>query len=143
MPAPVMRAALGLAVVMSIHPVYADDMGYVAFTSPSGNILCGIFEGDFPGARCDMSSLTPSYTRRPADCDLEWGSSFFIGSGEAKGEVACVGDIVANPEDATVLPYGRSVNLAGITCRSEKTGVTCTNASGHGFTLSKAKQRLY
>jgi hypothetical protein len=42
-----------------------------------------------------------------------------------------------------VLRYGEAVTLGGISCVSAKTGMTCTNAEGHGFSVAKAKQRLF
>lgn len=126
--------SLGLAA-----PALADD--YITFRAPSGNITCGIWTGEWAGARCDMSALTPSFRNRPADCDLEWGSSFAVDA-QGQGYVACVGDAVAGP-DAPVLPYGRQVRLGAFTCASEKTGMTCTNGQGHGFQIAKARQKLF
>jgi len=131
---------LGLA-LLAASPCAAQD--YILFKSPSGNILCGIFDDDYPGARCDIRSLTPSFTRRPADCDLEWGSSFWIGADARRGEVACVGDIVGSADEAQVLNYGRILSFGSITCISEEIGVSCTNDEGHGFTIAKARQQLY
>ena len=34
--------------------------------------------------------------------------------------------------------YGRTWALGGITCLSEKTGLTCHDADGNGFTLARA-----
>ena len=120
-------------------PAFAGD--YVNFHSPSGNIQCAIFTGDYAGVRCDMSELTPSFTTPPADCEFDWGSSFAVNK-KGRGYLACVSDAVAN-DDGLELGYGESLTLDGFTCKSEKTGVTCTNPSGHGFALSKVKQRLF
>ncbi len=120
-------------------PAQAQD--FLFFQAPSGNISCMIATGEYAEARCDMRELTPSYTRRPADCDLDWGSSFSVGP-NGRGILGCNGDTVAT-DDAIVLDYGKSVTLGGFTCTSEKTGVTCTNGLGHGFTLSRAKQRVF
>ena len=42
-----------------------------------------------------------------------------------------------------VLDYGQAVSLGGISCVSAKTGMTCTNAAGHGFSVAKARQKLF
>ena len=52
--------------------------------------------------------------------------------------MACVSDTVAN-EDGLELDYGKTLSLGGFSCTSEKTGMTCTNPAGHGFTIAKAK----
>lgn len=131
-----------LMAVMVSGPVAAQD--YVAFKSPSGNIICGMFGGDEGGVRCDMNSMTTqSITTPPADCDLDWGSSFWIGAQARKGELACVSDPVVNPGEGRVLPYGMAKSFGGVSCVSAKSGVTCTNADGHGFAIAKARQRLF
>jgi hypothetical protein len=117
-------------------PAVADD-----FQSPSGNIFCTIETGEYSGVRCDMVDLTPSFTKRPADCDLDWGSSFYV-EATGKGGLGCHGDTVILPR-ARVLDYGDSVDAGPYTCTSVKTGMTCMNAEGHGFTLSRAKQEVF
>jgi hypothetical protein len=131
---------LALTFVLLASPAFADD--FVFFKSPTGNINCLLAIGDFAGVRCDMLQLTRSFTRRPADCDLEWGDSFAVSPGDRRGAVACHGDTVIDP-GAMVLNYGAAATLGDITCTSEKTGMTCENGRGHGFTISKAKQSLF
>lgn len=122
------------------QPISTDDLLF--FRSPTGNINCLIATGDDAEARCDMQQLTPSFTRPPPGCDLEWGSSFAIGLSDRKGQLACVGDTVIDP-NAVELGYGETLSLGGITCMSEKSGLTCTNPAGHGFTIAKATQTLF
>lgn len=135
-----MKALCALAALTLANPAQAQD--YVAFHSPSGNIQCAIFGGDYAGARCDMGELTPTYRQRPADCDLDWGFSFGVEPESRKGYLACVGDTVADPSGFE-LGYGKEISLFDITCTSETSGMTCTNPAGHGFTLSKARQKLF
>jgi hypothetical protein len=120
-------------------PAFADDS--ISFRSPSGNISCLLMTGDYAGARCDMRQLMPSYRKRPADCDLEWGDSFEVGP-RGRGGLVCHGDTVFSP-DAFALDYGKSVSLGGITCDSEESGITCTNGRGHGFSISRAQQQVF
>jgi hypothetical protein len=54
----------------------------------------------------------------------------------------CAGDTVMDP-NAAVLDYGHSVVSDGITCTSAKSGMTCKNAEGHGFTVARAKQQAF
>ena len=117
----------------------ADD--YLAFHSPSGNIQCGMSTGDYAQVRCDMGSLTPTYRKAPPDCEFDWGSSFAVDAG-GPGYLACVSDSVADP-GGIELGYGKSISLGPFTCSSEKSGIECGNLGGHGFKLSKAKQKLF
>lgn len=129
-----------LLVTLAATPAPAEDLLF--FHSPSGNIHCLIATGDYPEARCDMRVLTPSHTTPPADCDLDWGAAFAVARESRKGYLACVGDTV-EVADSVELGYGQSLSLGGITCTSEKTGVSCTNPAGHGFALAKARQKLF
>ncbi len=50
---------------------------------------------------------------------------------------------IVPPETPVVLPYGVTLELEGITCLSETTGMTCTNADGGGFAVRRAEQRIF
>ncbi|GAB1362893.1 hypothetical protein MASR1M32_21290 [Rhodobacter sp.] len=121
-------------------PALAQD--YIGFQSPTGNIHCALYvwEGGTE-ARCDLRELTPSYRKAPGDCDLDWGSAFAVPA-RGRSYLVCAGDTVQDPGNP-VLGYGQAVSLGGISCVSAKTGITCTNAAGHGFSVAKAKQKLF
>ena len=136
-----MKALAVLALsLLAASPALADE--YFGFQSPTGNIHCAMYTFDGRAeARCDLRSYTPSYSKRPAGCQQDWGMAFGVGA-RGKGELLCVGDTVQDPGNP-VLPYGEAVSLGGISCVSAKTGMTCTNAEGHGFSVAKAKQKLF
>jgi hypothetical protein len=115
----------------------------VYFRTPSKNIHCGYMDFDGrPSVRCDISAFTPTIGERPTDCNLDWGGAFAVAEGDPQGMMLCHGDTVISP-DASTLPYGESFARGGITCTSATSGLTCENSDGHGFFLSKAKQRVY
>lgn len=129
-----------LPLLFAAAPAMADE--YFGFQSPTGNIHCSMYTWSGSAeVRCDLRELTQSYTRRPAGCDLDWGSAFAVGA-SGEGQLVCAGDTMIDRNNP-VLPYGEAVSLGGISCVSAKTGMTCTNAAGHGFSVAKAKQRLY
>jgi hypothetical protein len=132
---------LGLAL-----PQMAFGQQFITFQTPSGNIHCVIMSGmgaDQDGARCDIGQFTPSMLMvPPPDCQLDWGNTFVIGAADASGTLGCVGDTAVNPGNQ-VLGYGLAISGGSVTCESEKTGLTCRNAAGHGFMLSKARQSLF
>ena len=132
---------LSLALCLLASPALADD--YLAFHSPSGNIQCGLYAGaDQAGVRCDIGQMTQQTEHLPpADCEFDWGNSFAVDA-VGQGYLACVSDAVAD-DSGMKLGYGQKVSLGGITCLSEKSGMTCRNEAGHGFTLSKAEQRVF
>lgn len=125
---------------LAASPVWADD--FLVFHSPSGIVPGAIATGDYAEMRCDMAQLTASFSQPPADCALDWGSSFAVGLGSRKGEHAFGSDPVAADLRGGVGLSARH-SLAGLTCRSEKSGIRCSNPAGHGFSISKAKQRGY
>jgi hypothetical protein len=47
------------------------------------------------------------------------------------------------PIAVPTLAYGRSWSYEGFRCTSRKSGLTCRNKSGHGFTLGKRSQRIF
>jgi hypothetical protein len=50
---------------------------------------------------------------------------------------------VLNP-DAKVLAYGRSTRFGALRCTSRRSGITCRSTrSGHGFTVSVDRQRVF
>jgi hypothetical protein len=132
--------ALIVVFLLAASPAVADDLLF--FRSPTGNISCLIATGEFAVARCDMRSLTPSFTAPPPGCDLDWGSTFEVTLSARKGALGCVGDSVIDP-DAVELGYGQTISLGGFDCTSERSGMTCTNSVGHGFTISRAQQTLF
>ena len=126
--------------ILLATPALADD--FIYFHTPSDNIHCMLMTGEFAGVRCDMLELTQSFPKRPVDCDLDWGDAFEVGPNDRQGHVVCHGDTVINP-DSMELGYGASAQLGEFRCTSEKTGVTCQNANGHGFSIAKARQKLF
>jgi hypothetical protein len=67
---------------------------------------------------------------------VDW-IGIFIQVGEFAGP-ACSGDPGISRDPATVLEYGQTWVLHGVTCLAEPTGLTCRDEAGNGFTLAKA-----
>jgi hypothetical protein len=134
----------GIAVIAALMPSASPALAEsVFFKTPSGNIHCGYddYEGT-PFIRCDISNYTPSAVSRPADCDLDWGGAFAISADGTSSIMVCHGDTVMTP-DALTLAYGDRFAREGISCLSEQKGLTCRNARGHGFFLSRARQEMF
>lgn len=112
------------------------------FRTPSGNIRCGI-TGTGPGVECAISSgLNPEPTEE--GCDLDWRG---LHVSDEEVSPSCGGDpapvVLEDPGTLPVLEYGRTWSRDGIVCRSEKTGLTCTNEDGRGFFLSRARWETF
>ncbi len=113
--------------------------GPAGFKSPSNNIHCQYFDGEL---RCDIAQISSPLPPKPRDCELDWGQAFAVAADSRIGQRLCHGDTAADPSLPT-LPYGSTWRRDGFTCTSEQSGVTCANALGHGFSLSRNVQRLF
>ncbi len=109
-----------------------------SFHAPSGNIQCMIATGDYAEARCDVMDMTtklPATARRlrPRLGPCLWRRP----AGHRK--VPRPAPAIPSPiRVGMTLGYGDHIDLGGFACTSEKTGMTCTNPAGHGFTIAKA-----
>jgi hypothetical protein len=102
----------------------------LAFKSPTGNITCVMStERDQPQfAQCEMRSNQTGYSVR------------------RRGRVQLY-DRAAEDDLAGrrfVLRYGHALRLSVFVCTSRFSGMTCRSTlSGHGFSISKQRQRLF
>ena len=119
-------AGLGIATaaVVSAPPATADSN---TFLSPSRNISCEIEvrqNYNMPDVTYCQSNSPPQSVHLSADGTV----------------TPCTGEgCVGNPGIGTpTLAYGQSASLGPFTCVSQTDGVTCTVASGRGFTISNS-----
>lgn len=135
------RPALILAFLVLTGLVVAPGalgQGLVGFQSPSKNIGCVVSAGS---ARCDIAKRDWAPPRKPASCDVDYGQGLTISRSGSRGRFVCAGDTALG--SGKILAYGRSVKRGGMTCTSRESGVTCKNARGHGFRISRASYRVF
>ena len=123
------------------------------FHSPSGNIRCFVVPIAPTAAstlRCDIKQSAYGHNlqatcMRPDGSGVDW-HGFELGQSK-KGAVTCSGGVLydeGSQRPAYVdLPYGHTWRRAGFTCVSRLSGVTCRNAHGHGFFISRASWRAW
>ncbi|CQD12442.1 hypothetical protein U8D42_04750 [Mycobacterium europaeum] len=116
----------GAAAIPFAPPAAADQDNYVAFLSPSRNISCEINY-----QRRGIPDETFCFTLAPpASVSMDTAGTLSRCTGES---------CLANPAEGTpILGYGQTRGAGPFTCRSESGGVTCTVASGRGFTVSSS-----
>ena len=123
--------------------LFAASAGAKTFRTPSGNIGCLYTPASGSAAvslRCDLASVAHA-PKRPKSCKQAYGRAFLLfGTGRAKR--GCVGDTVLDP-GASTLRYGVKRRFGPFTCTSRQSGLTCVSRYGHGFTLSKGRQKLW
>ena len=121
-------AALVLASAL-LAPTSANA-AFKPFRSPTGKIGCAFYS----------DSMTPRQVR----CDWKGANDVAVSVDEThKGERFRVTDTVFDPK-AKVLAYGHSLTFGKLKCTSRATGMTCESSrSGHGFTVSVQRQRVF
>jgi hypothetical protein len=126
-------AATAVSLAASAHA----DPG-ILFQTPSRNIAC---EGNLANdgksvVTCEIQHYT-WFIPRPADYQLGGlGNRFILSQGSPPVAGEWYSDF-GGPEGQPTLDYGHTQSLGSITCDSEPSGVTCTDAStGHFFTVS-------
>ncbi len=108
-----------------------DLYGELAFTTPTGNIVCDIHgEPDSldhrpPFATCLAMESTWSIPEEP--CELDWADSVVSLGSKGVERGACTGDPPVT-YGSNELPYDSSLTQGPITCVSRRTGVVCTYA---------------
>jgi hypothetical protein len=124
------RTALATTVAALVFvPTAAAYVG--AFATPSRNITC---EADRVGGTTKLGCVVFSASDKRGQ--KTWSMA---PSGSAK-----VRFVQANiATQVPVLRFGRTWRVAGFACTSRRTGLTCSNRSGHGFFLSRARQRIF
>ncbi len=132
--------AVGSLATASSSKARAGKDVYINFRMPSNNIFCAYIASSSPYAkyiRCDiMSGIKP----KPSNKGCVEGSRGVSVDMNVTGKATypCSSDTVYN-KSATMLAYGKTWRRSGFTCKSAMTGLTCTNASGHGFSLSRQR----
>jgi hypothetical protein len=140
--------ALSATVACATGPAVAGPQAFGAFKTPSGNIVCAHSVGAAAGTNsveCGIQSgLQPAPRNTCTDLDYSGKRVSLRASGRAT-PVICASDPGAflYLQRARVLAYGSSWRGGGLTCTSRRTGLTCTNHSGHGFFLSREHWRAF
>ncbi|WP_235953161.1 DUF6636 domain-containing protein [Salipiger sp. PrR002] len=115
------------------------------FKTPSGNIECYIGDsGTATDLQCAIFefSAAPALPR-PASCGAPWGHSYILLE-QGPVTMVCGGPGPKNTAPGVdIAPYGVSARWGGISCLSQKTGLQCQNADGHGFLLSRRVLKVW
>jgi hypothetical protein len=132
--------AAALSAVAAAVPSGSRDE-VIGFSTPSKNIGCDYAHFTTPPMslaelRCDIRSGLRPKPARPVRCDLDWGDSYAMRK-TGRPYVVCHGDTALGSKK--IIGYGRTWRHDGFTCVSRASGLRCTNLSGHGFFLSRAR----
>ena len=109
--------------------------GPADFEAPSGNVGCnyipeganGVYHSPDGGAELICDRLEPSYMR------FSLSGRGIVTIDEHVRDTGCCG--------GPVLPYGAHWQGGPFQCDMREIGLTCSNADGHSFTLSRSAAR--
>lgn len=121
----IMGCCVGMPTAAADNP--ACTASVCAFLSPSRNISCEVDYQRDPGIPDEAYCQT---NEPPQSVHLSTGGVVT----SCKG-VSCLGNA---GEGTPVLAYDQTAGVGPFSCTSKADGVTCTVASGHGFTISSA-----
>lgn len=129
------------AMAFSLIGASAASAALVQFRTPSGNIGCiGETARADNSIRCDISRRSWSPPPKPRSCELDWGNGLSLDR-RGRARFVCAGDTALNT--GPKLAYGKQRAIGAIVCLSRTSGLTCTNADGHGFTMRRTGYRRF
>lgn len=134
---------LGMGYVTALPSAAAkESIVNRGFVLPSGNIYCLMITTERNFLRCEIRSRLNPIPREPYPgyCQFDWGHGFLLPD-RGKPKVLCISDTIFG--NYPILNYNFTWKQGGFKCTSRTTGLTCTNASGRGFFLSKEKWRTF
>jgi len=137
----VLALSAGVAVAARLPGVKTPSQNISCFYVPQrptshGNLLCNIKQAVYTKALQSRCISPPT--------GLDWHG--FTLSDTKRGQVLCAGGLMYDARDTptfVTLAYGKTWRYRGFTCVSRVTGLTCTNARGHGLFLSRASWRVW
>lgn len=101
------------------------------FKTPSGNVSCGT--GPNAGGFAIVCTV---FSEANANGQKLWAM-------RRRGRPRVFRSKSNAATQVRVLRYGQTYRGFGIRCRSRKRALRCDNRSGHGFSLSKERQRVF
>lgn len=135
-----LAASTVAALALAASTASAAPSRFVAFKTPSGNIGCIYADGPHY-LRCDIRSGLRPRPPHPQGCQGEYGDSISMNR-TGRARLVCHGDTALDPR-ARVVKYGSTLRVGPFACTSRTTGLTCSNASGRGFFISRERYRLF
>jgi hypothetical protein len=134
---------LGLVQTQSGHAFAQGFEELGSFRTTSNNIHCLAYRTSRSSPaelQCELMTISASIPAKPRDCDLDWGQRFLLPE-RGRAERVCYGDTIVGK--SKILGYGQTWRVAGFSCNSSTVRLRCTNRSGRGFELSRARQFFF
>jgi hypothetical protein len=124
--------------------------GIIEFTTPSGNIACGL-DTAVPGGgaasalslACVVTSFAGATPPKPSSCTLNWAPSWFSIENGRVTRGLCLGGPPFDPI-SPALPYGSTLRSGELACRSDAGFLACVDlTTRHGFAVNRTTATTY
>lgn len=116
--------------------------GVDEFTTPSGNISCGIL-GSGVQVTCSVKDYSFATPPRPANCQLNYAPGWVSLDSSGVTRSLCLGGPPFAPISRT-LSYGSTLSEGQLSCRSEAAFLACADTgTGHGFVVNRTVLTTY
>jgi len=124
----------------STEPEQGPHSEPVAFSSPSGNLVCLMTT---TSVRCAATEFEYEPPPPPPGCSIPgWGHVVGIDT-SGVGEFICADNAPANP-DSPALPYGKGALVEPFACLSTERGIRCANRdTRHGFQIAREQVQVF
>jgi hypothetical protein len=129
--------AVGVVAAVAAFALPSAAGAAVHFRTPSGNIGC---YADRSSIRCDIARTDFRPPAQPPSCEFDYGNAFQMSTTSRSRRICHSDTVLGGPR---VLRYGETVRIGSFTCASRSSGLTCRNARGHGWFLSRQRVRLF
>jgi hypothetical protein len=121
-----------------------DSGGQASFSTPSGNISCGLSTVGGGTVLCFVDENSwPSVPAQACNDFGDWTDHSVVAFTDGARRGGCFSE-APYPMPGSVLPYGSMISNGSVACRSESWFLACVHLSTHnGFVISKAVLHPY
>ncbi|OZD77486.1 hypothetical protein CH273_18505 [Rhodococcus sp. 05-339-2] len=113
------------------------------FTSPTGNIHCGIWDADGPEGRVGCQAVDGRNPFEGPQCSMAENDKVAVRVTAAGSESMCTTQGIYVDANAPVLEFGQVLSVEGVVCQSGPDDIIGCTAPTGGFTFSRGINYTY
>ncbi|OZF50899.1 hypothetical protein CH293_15390 [Rhodococcus sp. 14-2470-1b] len=111
--------------------LFATDLYQYNFTTPSGNVQCGIWAGGSPAGQVGCQAQTSVAPFEGRTCTNAENDKYAVRVNDVGAQHICTTQGIYTADEPRVLEYGQVLSAVGVVCESDEMfGVTCWGTEG-------------
>lgn len=111
--------------------LFATDLYQYNFTTPSGNVQCGIWAGGSPAGQVGCQAETSVAPFEGRTCTNAENDKYAVRVNDGGAQHICTTQGIYTANEPRVLEYGQVLSAVGVVCESDEMfGVTCWGTEG-------------